>query len=132
MALLLADVLSPAGDITGSVWFPGTDPTAVNTLVTGFIADAVTKSDDEASQEQWVYYRAATAVADRVASEAASKTLTLVDQGAKSSTMLQAQIQYWIDKAAAYLAAFNAAEADVIDDPLGGFSVLTSLRHGGA
>jgi hypothetical protein len=128
--IVIADVKSPAGDVNGAVWFPALASGDVDTLLTGYIADAYTKTDDDAAAEQWVYYRAATAVADRLTSAPASNTKALVDQGSKSVTTIQAQIDYWIAKAAAYLAAFTAEDADVTDDPLGGYSVLTSLRHG--
>lgn len=129
MAITATDVKSPAGDVDGSVWFPALSSGAVDTLLGGYITDAYTKTDDDDAAELWVYYRAATAVADRVASEAASKTLSLVDQGSKSSSMLQSQIQYWIDKAAAYLAAFESANAEDTDTDVSGWKVLTSLRH---
>jgi len=129
--LTLSDVLSPAGDIDGSVWFPGLDSTAVNTLVTGYVTDAEGRSDDEDAQLLWVYYRAATAVADRLGgSGGGTRTLQLVDQGSKTETTSPGQLDYWERKAAAYLAAYEDLVSDVVDDPLGGFSVLTSLRHG--
>ena len=130
MALSLSDVKSPAGDVDGAVWFPGTDPTAVDALLNGYITDAYTKTDDDDAAEQWTYYRAASAVADRLATTATAKTLTFVDQGSKSETVGAGQFAYWQQKAAGYLAAFEALDADITDDPLGGFAVLTSLRHG--
>lgn len=129
MALAAADLLSPLGDVDGAVWFPSLLSGAVSTLLTGYIADAVARTDVVAAQPLWAYYRAATAVADRMASEAASKTIALVNQGSKSTTTLEAQIQYWIDKAAGYLAAFNAATVVDTEDDVDGWNVLTSLRH---
>ena len=129
MAITASDVLSPAGDIKGSVWFPAMSSGDVTELVEGFITDAYTKTDDDEAAELWVYYRAATDVADRVASEAASKTLQLVNQGSKSTTTLASQTQYWIDKASGYLARFEAAEEEDGEDDVDGWSVLTSLRH---
>jgi hypothetical protein len=127
--LELADVKSPAGEIDTAVWFPG--EATVDTSLSGYIADAESESDDEDAQEQWVYYRAATAVADRLAGgTGASVTLAFVDQGSKTTTATPAQADYWAAKAAAYLAAFEALDTDIDDDPLGGFSVLTSMRHG--
>jgi hypothetical protein len=129
--ITLADVESPAGDVDGAVWFPGESSGDVDTRLTGYIADAYTQTDDDEAAEQWVYYRAATAVADRLAGgTGASTTLTLVDQGSKTTTATPAQADYWAAKAAAYLAAFEAFDTDIDDDPLGGFSVLTSMRHG--
>ena len=130
MALTLSDVKSPAGDIDGAVWFPALSSGAVDTLLTGYIADAESRTDDEDAQEQWVYYRAATAVADRLGGVGSSRTLTLVDQGSKTETVSPGQWQYWAAKAQAYLAAYEDLIAEIIDDPLGGFRVLTSLRHG--
>ena len=131
MAIDLTTVKSPAGDVDGAVWFPGTDPTAVDALLNGYITDAEGVSDDIGAQEQWVYYRAATAVADRLSGQGGgSVTLTLVDQGSKTTTNSAAAADYWERKAAAYLAAFEAADADVEKDPLGGFAVLRSLRFG--
>ena len=129
MAITTADVLSPAGDVKGSVWFPALSSGDVTTLLTGFIADAYTHTDDDDAAELWVYYRAASDVADEMARNAASKNLQLVDQGAKSTTTLEVQIQYWIDKAAGYLARYEDAVAAVPDDSLSGWSVLRSLRH---
>jgi hypothetical protein len=128
--ITLSDVKSPAGDIKGDVWFPGVDPTTVDADLTGFIADAYTKTDDDEAAEQWVYYRAATAVADRLGGQGGgSTTINLVDQLSKTTTYATGAFAYWVQKAAAYLAAFEAADADVVDDPLGGYRVLTSLRH---
>jgi hypothetical protein len=130
MPITLTDVKSPAGDVNGAVWFPGLVSGDVDTLLGGFITDAYTKTDDDDAAEQWVYYRAATEVADRMTAAPASSTKSLVDQGTKSESVLSNQIDYWTAKAAAYLAAFTDAVAVVAADPLGGFSVLTSLRHG--
>jgi hypothetical protein len=130
MPIVLADVKSPAGDVNGAVWFPALSSGDVDTLLTGFIADAYTKTDDDAAAEQWVYYRAATEVADRMTASPASVTRALVDQGSKAQTTIQAQIDYWVTKAQSYLAAFESAVVEEEADPLAGFSVLTSLRHG--
>lgn len=130
MPITAADVVSPVGDVDGAVWFPALSGGDVTTLLTGYIADAYTRTDDDDAAEQWVYYRAATAVADRLATSATSRTLAFADQGSKSETIGAGQFAYWAAKAAAYLAAFQDAVADVVDDPLGGFAVLTSLRHG--
>jgi hypothetical protein len=129
--IVVADVTSPAGDIDPPIWFPGESDPDVNTRLTGYIADAYTKTDEDDAAEQWVYYRAATAVADRLAGgHGASTTLTLVDQGSKTTTASAAQADYWAAKAAAYLAAFEELDADIDEDALGGFNVITSLRHG--
>ena len=134
MAITLADVKSPAGDIDPAVWFPAKTSGEVDTLLTGYIADAYTQVPNDGSAddaaEQWVYYRAATAVADAMGGSASSKTLTWVDQGSKTVSSSTAQTDYWERKAAAYLAACEDLVADVTDDALGGFNVLTSLRHG--
>jgi hypothetical protein len=130
VAITLDDVKSPAGDIDPAVWFPGESETDLNTRLTGYIADAYTQTDDDDAAEQWVYYRAATAVADRMSGgTGGSTTLTLVDQGSKTTTVTPAQADYWAAKAAAYLAAFEALDTDVEDDALGGFRVLTSMRY---
>lgn len=121
---------SPAGDVDGSVWFPALSSGDVDTLLTGYITDAYTQTDDDDAAELWVYYRAATAVADRMTSTPASATKSLVDQGSKATTTIQAQIDYWVAKAAGYLAAFQESETDeTTDDSLSGWSVLRSLRH---
>ena len=131
MPISVTDVKSPAGDVDGSVWFPALSGGAVDTLLTGYIADAYTKTSDDEAAEQWVYYRAATAVADRLGMSAStSTTLSIVDEGSKTTTVGGNPWAYWAAKAAAYLAAFEDEIAEVVDDPLGGFSVLTSLRHG--
>lgn len=130
MPVTLANVKSPAGDVDGAVWFPGELSGAVDARLSGYITDAIARSDDAQAQAQWVYYRAASAVADRLATNATSRTIALVDQGSKSETIGAGQFAYWAQKAAAYLAAFTDLDTDVTDDPLGGFSVLTSLRHG--
>lgn len=131
MPITLADVKSPAGDVDGAVWFPGESSGDVDTRLTGYIADAYTKTDDDDAAEQWVYYRAATAVADRLGgSSGGSRTLNLVDQGSKTETTSASQTDYWERKAAAYLAAFESFATDTDDDALGGFKVLQSLRHG--
>ena len=130
MAVELADVKSPAGDVNGGVWFPSLTSGEVDTLLTGFIPDSESKSDDEDAQELWVYYRAATEVADRLTSSPASVTRNLEAQGSKTQQTIQAQIDYWVAKAAAYLAAFQEAVTDEdTDDSLSGWSVLRSLRH---
>jgi hypothetical protein len=92
----------------------------------------VGRSDDEDAQLAWVYYRAATAVADRVTSKAASWSGGVVDQATGSETTLEIQIRYWVDKAAAYLLAYQDALAVLVTttDPLGGFASVSSLRHG--
>ena len=128
----LAEVKSPAGDVDGAVWFPDKTSGEVDTLLSGYITDAIGQTADVDAQEQWVYYRAATAVADRLAGKSGgSRTLTLVDQGSKTETTSPTQTDYWERKAAAFLAAFEALDADITDDALGGFRVLTSLRHAG-
>ena len=130
MPITLTDVKSPAGDVDGAVWFPDLTSGDVDTLLTGYIADAYTQTDADDAAEQWVYYRAATAVADRLAGKAGgTRSITLVDQGSKTETTSAGQVDYWAAKAAAYLAAFNDLVTDVATDPLGGFSVITSLRH---
>jgi hypothetical protein len=130
VALTEANVTSPAGDIDGAVWFPALSSGALTTLVEGYITDAASRAPtDEDAQKLWVYYRAATAVADRLTSSPASNTRQLDAQGSKTSTTIQAQIDYWTQKAAAYLAAFNEATDETADDDDGGWTVLTSLRH---
>lgn len=132
MPITAADLTSPVGDVDGAVWFPSLSGGQLTTLLTGYIADAYSRTANDRAAAQWSYYRAATAVADRITGEAASKTVSLVDQGSKSTSLLGSQIQYWIDKAARYLAEFQELIAVVATttDPLGGFRVLTSLRHG--
>jgi hypothetical protein len=129
VAITSADVLSPAGDIDGAVWFPSLSSGAVTTLVGGYITDAYTKTTEDDAAELWVYYRAASAVADRLTSGPASVTRNLDAQGSKTSQTIQAQIDYWVAKAAAYLAAFNEANTEDTDDDVRGWAVLTSLRH---
>lgn len=129
MAITLADVKSPAGDIDPAVWFPAKTSGEVDTLLTGYIADAYTQTTDDDAAEQWVYYRAATAVADTLGGSSSSKTLTWVDQGSKTVSSSTAQTDYWERKALAYLDAFNALVADDAGETVGGFNALTSLRH---
>ena len=129
MAIVAADVLSPTGQVNGSVWFPALSSGEVTTLLTGFITDAYTRTDDDDAAALWVYYRAATAVADRMTSSPASTTKALVDQGSRTTTTLKDQINYWVQKAAAYLAAFESANAEDGDEDVSGWSVLRSLRH---
>jgi hypothetical protein len=129
VAITLADVKSPAGDIKPSVWFPGVDSAVVDADLTGFIVDAYTQTDDDDAAEQWVYYRAATDVADRLSGQGGgSVTIALVDQLSKTTSTTPAGIGYWVQKAKDYLAAFNAANSTEAEN--GGFAILTSLRHG--
>lgn len=131
MAITVTDVKSPAGDIDGTVWFPSLSSGAVDTLLTGYIADAYTKTEDDDAAELWVYYRAASAVADRLATAEANKTMNLDGQGSKTtSAPVASQLDYWLQKAAGYLAAYQEAVTDEdADDSLSGWSVLRSLRH---
>ena len=129
MALSASDVQSPTGDIDGAIWFPSVVGGALTTLLNGYITDAADRTDDESAQRLWVYYRAASAVADRLATTASSKTMALVDQGSKSESFSAGQFKYWADKAAAYLAAFEAAIEEDGTEDVRGWSVLTSLRH---
>ena len=129
MAITLADVKSPAGDVDPAVWFPGKTSGEVDTLLTGYIADAYTQTTDDDAAEQWVYYRAATAVADTLGGSSSSKTLTWVDQGSKTVSSSTAQTDYWERKALAYLDAFNELTAEDTTEAAGGFNALTSLRH---
>lgn len=133
MAITLADVKSPAGDVDPAVWFPGKTSGEVDTLLTGYIADAYTQVPNDGSAddaaEQWVYYRAATAVADTMGGSASTKTLNWVDQGSKTVSSSTAATDYWERKALAYLDAFNELTAEDTTEAAGGFNALTSLRH---
>lgn len=129
MPITAADVLSPVGDVDGAIWFPALSSPDVSALLTGYITDGAARTDDEDAQALWVYYRAATAVADRLAGVASSKSLALEGQGSKSETVSAGQFGYWAAKAAAYLAAFNALVGEDTEDTAGGFAVLPSLRH---
>lgn len=129
MAIVAADVLSPAGEIKGAIWFPSLSSGEVTTLVNGFITDAYTHTDDDEAAELWVYYRAATDVADEMTRNAASKTVNLDAQGSRTTQTLKDQIDYWVQKAAAYLARFNDAITEDTADDVSGWAVLRSLRH---
>lgn len=129
MAIAASDVQSPTGDIDGAIWFPSVVGGTLTTLLNGYITDAYTRTDDDDAAKLWVYYRAASAVADRLATTATSKSLTLVDQGSKTESISAGQFKYWADKAAAYLAAFEAAIEEDGTDDVDGWNVLTSLRH---
>ena len=125
MAITSADLV----EIDATVWFPGVTGGALTTLLNGFVTDAVAHSDDEDAQTQWAYYRAATAVADRLATTASQKTLTLVDQGSKSETTGSGQFEYWAAKAAGYLAAYNALVAEIAAAVESPWPSVKSLRR---
>ena len=63
MALTNSDVTYPTGDLQPSM-FPDGD---LSTSATAWIADAVLQTTDEDAQKHWVYYRAYTAISNRIA-----------------------------------------------------------------
>lgn len=128
MPITASEVKSPTGEVDGTVWFPSLSSGAVDTLLAGYITDAYTRTDDDDAATQWVYYRAASAVADRLAGVASSRAMALEGQGSKSETVSAGQFKYWADKAAAYLAAFNALTEEPEADDIDGWRTLTSLR----
>lgn len=63
MALLASDLIYPDGDLL-PMMFPDGD---INTAVGAWLIDAATQTASEPAQRHWVYYRAYTAIANRIA-----------------------------------------------------------------
>lgn len=91
MALAASDFIEPAGELSSDL-FPGVDLT---TFVTGWLADAATRTTDEAAQAAWVYHRAFTSIANRLSGGATS-----VKEGGVTVTVGGHQAEYWLDRAA--------------------------------
>lgn len=115
MSLTITDLKSPVGDVDGAVWFPELASDAVDALLGGYLTDAAGRTSDEQAQRKWSYYRAATAVADRLGGKAASKTLAAPDVGSKTLTTSADQWKYWDQKAQRYLAEYEALVGAVVD-----------------
>lgn len=63
MALSASDLIYPDGDLL-QMMFPDGD---INTAVGAWLIDAATRTTAEDAQRHWVYYRAYTAIANRIA-----------------------------------------------------------------
>jgi hypothetical protein len=64
VALTASDLIYPNGDLLPSM-FPDGD---INTAVGVWLADAIGKTASESAQRHWVYHRAYTVIANRIAS----------------------------------------------------------------
>jgi hypothetical protein len=110
MAITLADVLTPAGEIEPDVFWPGEASADSDARVNGYLTDGATRAAGVAdatardnATRAWTYYRAYESVANRLAGLPAGATL---DDGTTVSTTA-AQLQAMQDKADKWLAAFE-------------------------
>lgn len=96
MAVVVADLTSPTGELDRTVLFPGDDASAFTARLTAYIAQGVTEAtaesiaagDVDAAVTAWAYYRAYDAVYQRLA--ASPLSVTLSDQGGSSYGASQA------------------------------------------
>lgn len=117
MAVTLStfDLIQPTGELSESL-FPGSDFSMLvggwfgqaETLVEANTAIAATSHNLAAAA--WVYYRAYSHVADRLASSPVSVSVS--HDGSMSKTMSTDQRKYFIDKATAKLAQYESYETE--------------------
>lgn len=103
MALSPADFVLPKGELSPEM-FPGVgDLAEEGGYVDTWLAEAQEKTGDEKAQAAWVYYRAFSAVANRLNANPAS--VDVEHKGSKQR--LISQMQYFEQKAAEYRAEFE-------------------------
>lgn len=90
--------IEPEGMLSEGM-FPGGD---VEELVTAWLTDAEARTDDEAKQRAWVYYRAYTSIADRLNAGLASER-----KGDAAAAIHPSQLRYWRQRAAEQLTFFR-------------------------
>ena len=112
MALTIDDLVYPNGELQGSM-FPDGD---VDTVAVIWLAEAVAKTADTVAQKHWVYYRAYTAIANRIASMPTSQS---TNQGSHS-------VSWGSDR----VTAFRQAASDNVSEysRLTGDDILSSKR----
>lgn len=96
------DFIEPHGDLSEGM-FPGVD---LEEYVTAWLTDAQARTDDEARQRAWVYFRAYTSVANRLHAGLASER-----KADAAATVDGRQFAYWRAKAAAHLQVFQGTSA---------------------
>lgn len=113
MAVTPAALISPTGELDPAILFPGESTSVFTARLTAYLAQGATEAAGlsgaalDAAVTNWAYYRAYDAVAQRLAAEPVSQSLS--DQG--SVTYGGNQARTFRALADAKLAAFTAAVA---------------------
>lgn len=92
--------IEPEGMLSESM-FPGAD---LEEFVAAWLTDAESRTDDEAKQRAWVYYRAYTSIANRMHAGLMSES-----KADASAARGANQFAYWRAKAEAQLIAYRGA-----------------------
>lgn len=104
MALIANDLIYPDGDLLPAM-FPDGD---INAAVGAWLAGAVAKTAVEAAQRHWVYHRAYTVIASRIASTPSNESSFDNHTVAWSDNRVKA----FEDKAAKHLAEYSRLSGD--------------------
>jgi hypothetical protein len=115
VTLMTADLVQPDGELSESL-FPGND---FNVLLSGWLAQAVTQvgantaiatANQNAAAAAWVYHRAYSMIAARLASSPVSVSTS--HDGSVSKSMSVDQRKYFVDMAAAKKADYESYETE--------------------
>ena len=104
MALAASDLIYPDGDLLPAM-FPDGD---INVAVGAWLVDAVSKTTVESAQRHWVYHRAYTVIANRIASTPSNESSFDNHTVAWSDNRVKA----FEDKAAKHLAEYSRLSGD--------------------
>lgn len=99
MALIADDLKYPDGELQPAM-FPGGD---IDTNLDVWLADAVTKTTNDDAQRHWVYYRAYTVIAGRLAVAPSSQS----SFGDISRSIAGSQIKHFADLATQHRSEFD-------------------------
>lgn len=117
MALAVNDLIYPSGDLLPSM-FPDND---IVPAVTVWLHESVDRTGDLTAQRSWIYYRAYTAVANRIAATPNNEN----SFGTHSTSWGSDRIQAFRDLAAANLAEYTRLTGDglLTNKVVAGFTV---------
>lgn len=104
MALSASDLIYPDGDLLPAM-FPDGD---INVAVGAWLVDAIGKTSAEAAQRHWIYHRAYTAIANRIASTPSNESSFDNHTVAWSDNRVKA----FEDKAARHLSEYSRLSGD--------------------
>lgn len=124
MAVVWTDLMVPTGELEPG-WFPD-DTDDGEDRVTGYIAVAETKGTTDAAVTAYAYHLAYRAIWAAMGAGGSTAAIT-GEESVGWSAADKATFKTLSDEK---LAEFLDEIAEAEDDPFGGFSVLTSLRHG--
>lgn len=117
------DFLYPQGELQPGLFLDG----ELEDHLEVWIAEAATKTDDDSPAAKWVYYRAYSAVAMRLAMTPNSESNDS-QQTQRSKSWGKDRIEFFEKKAAEYKAAFDSEVADPPGSAFGGLGMFRTVK----